>query len=240
MSKNIYKIFGILFFMYSVLMTTLMNFNLGIVACYLISIFFIVIGFVKELGKFKILVNIGFVLIGIVAVFSTFLYIYGHNDTITYNEDALIVLGAGINGERVTYPLSKRLDEAVIFHGENPSGIIVVSGGQGPQEKITEALAMERYLINKGVNPNIIIKEEQATSTYENFMYSKDILDEYFKGEYNIGFVTTDFHIFRAEQTAKKVSYEKVTHVSSRSQTYSVPINYTREMMALIKFYIFD
>ena len=51
-----------------------------------------------------------------------------------------------------------RLGKAVDAN-RNYKAIIIVSGGQGPQEDITEALAMERYLKNKGIPQERIIKK---------------------------------------------------------------------------------
>ncbi len=239
MIKFLFRITGIVLFIYSIIMSIVMNFNLGIVMCFLIGAFFFTIGVVKKIiGGLRFLVKLASFGIFVIVLFSGFIYLYGQNDTVTYNEDVLIILGAGIDGERVTYPLAQRLDEGIIFHEKNPNAIIVVTGGQGPQENITEALAMERYLIDRGVNKNIIIKEEQATSTYENFMYSKIILDKLFENNYTVGFATTDYHIFRASQIAAEVGYE-TTHVNAKSQNFSIPMNYSREFLAVIKYYVF-
>lgn len=61
----------------------------------------------------------------------------------------MIVLGAGIRGEQVTLPLKMRLDKCNAYNKKNPEAFIVVTGGRGFQETITEAAAMEQYLIKK-------------------------------------------------------------------------------------------
>ena len=50
---------------------------------------------------------------------------------------------------------------------------IVVSGGQGEGENITEATAMRNFLVDNGVDSSLIIMEDKSTNTYENFLYSK-------------------------------------------------------------------
>ncbi len=45
----------------------------------------------------------------------------------------------------------QRLEAAIAYYERNPKVLLVVSGGQGPQEDISEALAMERYLIERGI-----------------------------------------------------------------------------------------
>ena len=169
--------------------------------------------------------------IGVIAV-------YGNYDTVTYNEDALTILGAGIKGEAVTYPLMHRLNKAVEYANKNHEAFIIVSGGQGPQEDITEALAMERYLVNKGIPKERIIREERSTSTFENFKYSKQILDGYFDKSYNIAFVTNDFHVYRASQLAKIASLNS-THMHAKIEWYTISVSYLREFTAVIKLWVF-
>ena len=168
-----------------------------------------------------------------------FISFYGYNDTADYSEDALIVLGCAIRGENITLPLSYRLNKAVEYHKKNPAAIIVVTGGRGFQESITEALAMERYLIKKGVPEDLIIKEEKATSTAENMRYSKDILDKYFDGDYKTALITNQFHIYRSASIAKKEGFENISHIHAGLEWYSVAPCYLRESLAVLKMWLF-
>lgn len=176
--------------------------------------------------------------VALAAGFSGFLLTYGINDTVNYTEDSVIVLGAGIHGEHISRILRERLDTAVEYYNKNTGAIIVVSGGQGPQEEITEALAMERYLIDKGVPQSSIIKEEKASSTFENFKNSKQLLDEFFDKEYSTAFITNEYHVYRAERIAKKGGLENTAHLHSSTQWHSVLPGTLRECLAVIKFYI--
>ncbi len=158
-------------------------------------------------------------------------------DTVNFKENALIVLGGGIHGEEVTRPLAYRLNAAVLYHKKNPDALIVVSGGQGVQELITEAEAMERYLLRHGVAPEVIIREEQATSTYENFLYAKTLLDERLPKGYKTAYTTNRFHIYRAGRLAKSAGV-----IASRMQADSdwitlIP-DYLRECCAIIKMWM--
>lgn len=112
------------------------------------------------------------------------------------NVDAMIILGAKVNGEEVSKTLKLRLDKAIEYYNKDNSINIIVSGGQGTDENITEALAMKRYLEVNGVDSNNIIEENKATTTLENIIYSKEILDDMdIKGKVLI--VTSDYHLFR-------------------------------------------
>ncbi|MBQ7100202.1 MAG: YdcF family protein, partial [Clostridia bacterium] len=151
----------------------------------------------------------------------------------------IIVLGSGIRGELLTQGLKNRLDAAVECYEENEDLLIVVSGGQGPQEDITEALAMERYLLARGVPQESIIKEEQATSTYENFIYSKKILDEKLGDGYTAAFVSNEYHIYRASSLARIAGFDTVTHTHSSTMWYTLVPSTLRETLAVVKLWVF-
>ncbi|OJU14993.1 MAG: hypothetical protein BGN88_01090 [Clostridiales bacterium 43-6] len=221
------------------------NFHAGIAAAFLLGMIYLLMGIFqkKRIGLAKnglvkcllvlfILGNI--ILYGMIL----FLGVYGLNDTMTNREDAVIVLGAGIKGEKVTSTLAYRLDKAAEYLEKNPKAVAVVSGGQGHNETITEAVAMERYLIKKGVSKDRIIKEERSTSTFENFQYSKELLDEYFQKDYTTVFVTNTFHIFRAEQLSRLAGIKSSSlHCGIKPEL--MPVSYIRECMAVVKLVLF-
>ena len=179
-------------------------------------------------------------IIGVVVacVCVTVLYAYGNSDNVTHDEDAVIVLGAGIRGEKIGKALLGRLKTTVEYCEKNPNAVVVVSGGMGDGESITEALAMERYLIENGIPQEKIIKEERATSTKENFEYSKKLLDSYFDGEYSVTFITSEFHVYRAGIIAKSEGYNNATYVGSHTLPYLIVPNGFRECLAVLKTWI--
>ena len=237
-------IIGIALIINAVVLALVTNFNFGIIITLLVGISLLVLGIYFDklnlLMKNGILKWVKYAIISLAAFMVcviTFIAICGQYDTVTYSEDALIVLGAGIRGETVTLPLMYRLDKAVEYINKNQNAIIVVSGGQGAQENITEALAMEKYLTSRGVPKDKIIREEKATSTFENFEYSKQILDKYFKKPYKIAFITNNFHIYRASRLAKIVGFDS-TQCHAKLEWYTIPINYLREFTAVLKLWV--
>ena len=123
--------------------------------------------------------------------------------------DAVIVLGAAVHGDRVTWVLSNRLDTAADYLAAHPDAICVVSGGQGDGESVTEASAMQKYLVErKGIDPARILVEDKAQNTRENFAFSKAMIEETLGETAKIAFVTTDFHVFRAGRVAKKAGID--------------------------------
>ncbi len=191
----------------------------------------------RKIAKWlKILILSG---IGVAVVLSSVLIIGGKNDTVTYSEDAIIVLGAAVHGKTPSRTLKYRLKKAVEYHKQNPYAIIIVSGGQGAQEDISEAEAMKTYLVENGVAANKIIKEDKSTSTSENFKFSKEILDKHFSSDYSVAFITNEYHILRASLCAKRAGIGNTTHLHSNT-TLSYLISGTlRECLAVVKCIIF-
>ncbi|MCL1837712.1 MAG: YdcF family protein [Propionibacteriaceae bacterium] len=138
----------------------------------------------------------------LVCGFSIFLLVHGRADNVTGDEDVVIVLGAAVLGDRVSPTLANRLDAAYRFFQEHPQALIVVSGGKGMQERVSEASAMREYLLAKGVSDSQIRLEDKATSTSENFAFSKALLDAELGAGYKVAFATSDYHVFRSTQIA--------------------------------------
>ncbi len=173
----------------------------------------------------------------IIISISVALALYGRRDNVTFREDAVIVLGKGLDGDKVPVNLAKRLDKAIEYHQKNPSAIIVVSGGKGSDDKVSEAQAMYDYLISKGIGNDVIIKEDKSTTTYENFVFSSEILKTKFGEKYSVAFVSNSFHIWRAERLAKELGIN-TTRLGAGIEWYTVPANYIREVAVLFGLFV--
>jgi uncharacterized SAM-binding protein YcdF (DUF218 family) len=165
------------------------------------------------------------------------LAVFGRVDTASQEEDAVVVLGAAVKDGDVTPALRSRLDVAVDHADANADAVIVVAGGLPPGEAVTEALAMERYLVTRGVAEHRIIQEGRSTSTFENFVHAKVLLDAHFDSEYTTAFVTSDYHVFRAAGIAEAAGV-RATHVHADTPWYEVPVDYVRESLAITKFVV--
>ncbi|MBR3133710.1 MAG: YdcF family protein [Clostridia bacterium] len=120
-----------------------------------------------------------------------------------YDKDFIIILGSQIRADGSLMPLLKaRVDKAIEFakeqkEKENRDIIFIPSGGQGPDEIVSEAESMKKYLIENGIDPKNIVIEDKSTSTIQNMKFSKEIIDELNK-DGNVVFSTNDFHVFRS------------------------------------------
>lgn len=151
----------------------------------------------------------------------------------------LIVLGAGVNGTTPSLILQDRLREALAYLEQYPDAIAVVSGGQGPGEDITEAEAMQTWLLEHGIPQARIIKEDAATSTEENIVFSMKKIRENGGEGSKIAIVTNEWHVYRAKYIAKSLGCEAVC-VAAETSWLSLAVNYSiREAFATLKMYLF-
>lgn len=154
---------------------------------------------------------------------------------------ALIVLGAGVNGETPSLTLRTRLDAALSYLETRPDAVVVVSGGQGGGERISEAEAMRRYLEEQGLDPSRILMEEQASDTRENLVFSKAVLEEAGcdTADMTVAVVTSDFHLRRAALLAGEAGLRAVG-VAAKTTHLHLRVNYyIREAFAVAAWALF-
>ncbi len=176
----------------------------------------------------KVLKVLFVIFMSILTVYSCVICVFGHMDDVSYNEDYLVVLGAGLNGDEPSQTLKLRLDKTVEYMKSNKKAVAIVSGGRGKGERVSEASAMRDYLINNGVAAERVLRDDNATSTYENFVYSKLVIDKD-----NVAFITSDFHVLRSLQMAKLNGID-AKHIGASTPITSIPTACAREFLAQI------
>jgi uncharacterized SAM-binding protein YcdF (DUF218 family) len=147
----------------------------------------------------------------------------------------LIVLGAGVNGTVPSLSLRERLDATYDYLQEHPNTICVVSGGQGSGEDISEAECMYRYLTAKGIDPQRIIREDQATSTQENLTYSMDLIGWEYAS--SVGIVSSEYHLFRARLMAQELGMDPIM-IPAETTYLSLRANYFLREIAAVWYYM--
>lgn len=218
--------------------------NIGTYLTIALGVILILISIFRKLVKklfiyplFKLLSVLACIALVVGIISSVALCIYGNADTATYEEDYLIVLGCGLNGSTPSESLVKRLDKAIEYSSRNTDCKIIVTGGQGSGEDVSEAEAMYIYLVENGINPERIIREDASTSTTENFEFSNNITNVELKTKTSV-FITNDFHIYRAHSLAKLQGLSP-NHLSASTPWHSVIPAYLRENLALVKMFVF-
>lgn len=142
----------------------------------------------------------------------------------TADVTAVVVFGAGVNGTVPSLSLQVRLEAALEYIADKPGIPIVVSGGQGPGEDITEARCMADWLIARGVEPERILLEEKATNTEENVRFSEALLSAHGVDPLsNVAYVTADYHLCRAVYYAAGSARYTLTYGEGK-YPYVVPV----------------
>lgn len=147
--------------------------------------------------------------------------------------DYIIILGAGlIDGDKVSGLLRDRIDKAIEVYNKHDSlPKLIPSGGQGDDETISEAEAMRRYLADKGIPEEDIIKEDKSTTTYENLTNSKAIIDAR-EGDKRIALVSSNYHVYRALRICRRLGI-KCTGIGGHTAFYYWPSALIREYIAV-------
>ena len=167
----------------------------------------------------------------------------GETDNSAIPVDAVIVLGAGVNGETPSAALWSRIRAAEAYLETRPDIPVVLSGGQGAGEDISEAEAMRRALwtANEAENARLLL-EERSTNTAENFRFSKELLEERGLDTETavVAVVTNDFHCFRAHMIAQKQGLRTVDVPAELPWWWLTANYYLREAFAVVKTALFD
>lgn len=148
--------------------------------------------------------------------------------------DYLIVLGAGLNRDGTpSETLAYRLDAALDYLTApgNEGTVCVVTGGNGTDERQSEAASMATYLCEHGIPSSRVIREDEATSTVENLRLSRALVPE----GASVGIVTSDFHLFRALSVARRQGFAGAVGIPARVNPLYEPHNVLRECLALAK-----
>ena len=149
--------------------------------------------------------------------------------------DFIIIHGAGLlDGERVTPLLKCRIDKAIeAFRASpNPNVKLIASGGQGGDEKISEAQAICNYILEEtDVSMESILLEDKSRTTYENLLFSKEVGEQLVENPCFL-FVTNDYHVFRTSTYARKLNM-KGDGLGCRTAGYYIPSAFIREYVAL-------
>ncbi|HZW83605.1 MAG TPA: YdcF family protein [Candidatus Deferrimicrobium sp.] len=164
------------------------------------------------------------------------IYTYKTAGPVAEKPEYVLILGSGLkNGNQLSEILISRLELGLKYLKQNSDSKVIVSGGKGRDEALTEAQAMEHYLLDHGIPESRIIQEDRSTSTLENLKNSREILRNLNgKSSNQILLVTSDYHLFRANFLARRQGLA-VIGVGSQTPLVYVPKGYLREYLAVIK-----
>lgn len=146
--------------------------------------------------------------------------------------DYVIVLGAQVKKDRPSLALLHRIETAGKYLQENPHTVAILSGGQGLDEPRSEAECMEEGLLSMGIAPERLILEDKSTDTVENFRFSLEYIED---PDAKIGFITSNFHVFRAGGIAEGQVGHKISGIAAPSHSLLQVHYMVREFFAILK-----
>ena len=191
----------------------------------------------KKLLKYVIIVSIVIALM--VLGINLYVRISTKNQIIKENEysklsdiDCIIILGAGIWGDKPSSMLEDRLLEGINLYKNNVSNKIIMSGDHGRAE-YDEVNIMKNYAIERGVKSEDIFMDHAGFSTYESIYRAKAI----FKAK-RIVIVTQKYHLYRALYIAKQLDLEAYGVGADPRQYVGATYREIREILARDKDFI--
>ncbi|MGO2082452.1 YdcF family protein [Vagococcus sp.] len=158
--------------------------------------------------------------------------------------DYIIILGAGlIDGERVTPLLASRIEAGLALYDRQKKklgheAVIIVSGGQGPDEKISEAQAMKNYLDEQKRTDLKVLLETESINTRQNLEFSEKIIKKDSSdadiNDLNLVIATNNYHLLRAGKLARKIGLF-ARGVGSKTKAYYLPTAFIREYIGYLE-----
>ena len=158
--------------------------------------------------------------------------------------EVMVIFGCKVATWGPSTLLQDRLDTALGYLEDHPDMTVVVSGGQGPDEPMSEARCMYDYLTAHGVDGENIVLEENSSNTWENTRYTLELCqDGTVEPTGKILAVSNGFHLTRIRMLWDREwegTYTLSTLAAPSSHVPSRLKMYIREPLALVKSFVFD
>jgi len=191
----------------------------------------------KKISKYVLIIIIITVVIGI--AINLYVKLSTKKQIIKENEyeklsdiDCIIILGAGIWGDKPSPMLEDRLLEGIKLYQNNVSNKIIMSGDHGRKE-YNEVKIMKEYAIEKGIPSENIFMDHAGFSTYDSIYRAKDI----FQAK-KVIIVTQKYHLYRALYIANKLGLEAYGVGADPRKYVGATYRETREILARDKDFI--
>lgn len=145
---------------------------------------------------------------------------------------AIIILGAGLVNGKVAPLLAARLKRGIRAQQDDTGRpVIITSGGKGEDEPRSEGSAMRQYVVDQGVDPELVLAEEESTSTEENLTYSQQLLPD---TSAPVTVVTSSYHVFRAALLTRALGMQAQV-LGAPTAWYFLPGAVIREFVAILR-----
>ena len=170
--------------------------------------------------------------------------IAGSRSELRKDPDVVLILGCKIWGEEPSPALRRRLDTALDYLEElearNCAPLVVVSGGKGDDEPVSEAQSMADYLMGQGLDAGRILLEDQSTSTASNLKNTIALLEREGLNNPHVTIVSNGFHLTRVRMLAARYGMDCSTLSAPMPDWPSRLYSTLREAPALVKSFLMD
>ncbi len=155
-------------------------------------------------------------------------------------DTVIAVFGCRAYGMSPSRTLRARLDSAYELLVKLPDAVCIVSGGQGNDETVPEAVVMYNYLVERGIDGDRIILEQSAHSTSENVRFMKTLLEEKGLADKRVIAVSTAFHLPRIGILGERYGLQMDVYGSPAPSVGHFYVSMVREYLSYIKMALFD
>ena len=159
------------------------------------------------------------------------------NDSPKGRETTLVLLGCKVKDGRPSLMLQKRINSAYDYMKEHQDVKIVVSGGKGDDEIISEAQCMRDTLVSMGIAPERIFMEDKSVNTKENLEFSLEIIKREGLPE-KMTIITDGYHQLRAEMLAVNSGAGKTYNISAKTSRWLIPTYWVREWFGVAYYFL--
>jgi vancomycin permeability regulator SanA len=147
--------------------------------------------------------------------------------------DCILILGAGVWGDRPTHMLEDRLDFGIALYEMGASNRLLMSGDHG-QKGYDEVNVMKDYAVNEGVISSDVFMDHAGFSTYESLYRARDIFEAK-----KVIIVTQEYHLYRALYVADKLGLEAYGVASNPREYIGQSAREIREVLARVKDFLY-
>ncbi len=146
--------------------------------------------------------------------------------------DCILVLGAGIWGDKPSHMLEDRLLQAISLY-ENKVAPKIIMSGDHSKENYDEVNLMKQFAMDKGVPSEDIFMDHAGFSSYESLYRAKEIF-----GVEKVVIVTQKYHLYRALYIANQLKMQSYGIASNPREYAGQTYREAREILARNKDFV--
>jgi uncharacterized SAM-binding protein YcdF (DUF218 family) len=154
------------------------------------------------------------ILLAFWALSLTAVHLWGRRDE-ARPADAIVVLGAAQYDGKPSPVLRARLDHAVTLYRRGLAPVLIMTGGKGPGDTVSEATVGRRYAERQGVPGDAILEESEGLTSFQSMEAVKRLMAS--RGLARAVLVSDPFHMLRLKLLSKRLGIQGFTSPTPHS-----------------------